>query len=333
MKNKVTIEFTIDESNVGLRIDKVLGQHPQIGTRSRALNLLQSNHVLVNSKVAKPSQNTQLFDHVVATLEVSSDSTEIVPYDFQLDILFEDEDLIVVNKPAGLVVHPAAGHQDDTLVNALVHHTKNLSMKFGENRPGIVHRIDKETSGLLVIAKNDETHASLAAQFKQKTTHRVYFAVVHGALKNTEGTIQSFLARHPVDRKRYASVLDRSKKIIHEFAEGIDGKWAVTRYKLIETVGELSLIRLQLETGRTHQIRVHLSELGHPIVGDSTYGADKKIKSIHSHSIQKDIRDLSRFLLNAAELGFVHPTTKQNLNFKVDWPPADKTLIQKWRFK
>ncbi len=322
--------ITVVDEMVNLRVDKALALDSEIQSRSRASYLIDSGHVLVNNKPVKSSYILKANDIVEISIPEATPS-DLVPYDFKLDILFEDDDVIVVNKPSGLVVHPAAGHAQDTLVNALLAHTKNLSMKFGEERPGIVHRLDKETSGILVVAKNDFAHESLTQQFKDRTTHRVYYAVCLGTAKNLSGTIQSFLTRHPVDRKKYASVIDsEKKKIIDPTAEVESGKWAVTRYEVLKRHSGLSYLKLKLETGRTHQIRVHTSEHGLPIAGDVLYGADKKIKNAQSKYTQDDLRKLNRFLLHAAELAFDHPKSNERMTFKVDWPEADLTLIKKW---
>ena len=324
------LKFDATAEMLDLRLDKAISLHPEIKNRSRATYLLDAGSVLVNGKVAKPSSKLQLGDSIEITFP-DMQSNKITAYDFPLDILFEDEDIIVVNKPPGLVVHPAAGHAQDTLVNALLMHTKNLSMKFGEERPGIVHRIDKDTSGLLVIAKNDEAHENLMLQFKEHTTHRVYYAVALGHARNLSGTYQSWLARHPVDRKRYSSLVDKEKKIIRDPEAEVEiGKWAVTHYETLARKSGLSYLKLRLETGRTHQIRVHLAEDGLSIAGDHIYGSDKKIGKAEAKKTKEDLRDLKRFLLHAGELGFTHPRTGKRLNFKVDWPTEDLKLIKSW---
>lgn len=314
----------------GLRLDKAIALLEEIGTRSRASHLIEHSSVLLNGKVAKSSAIVKENDLIEISLP-QAEPGELQPYDLKLDVLFEDEDLIVINKPAGLVVHPAAGHVNDTLVNALLAHTDDLSMKFGEERPGIVHRLDKETSGVIVVAKNDKTHESITAQFKERSTHRIYFAVCLGTAKNLQGTIKSFLARHPTDRKRYASVLGSDKKNLQDKENPPSiGKWAVTHYDVLSRKSGITYLKLKLETGRTHQIRVHLSESGLPIAGDSLYGADKKLKNIEARILQEDIRNLPRFLLHAAELGFTHPRTQERLTFKQDWPEDIQTLLKKW---
>ncbi|WP_415061712.1 RluA family pseudouridine synthase [Bdellovibrio sp.] len=314
----------------GLRLDKAIALIAEIGTRSRASHLIESNSVLLNGKSAKPSVLVKEHDLIEVTLPAPV-PTDLQPYDYKLDVLFEDEDLIVINKPSGLVVHPAAGHTQDTLVNALLAHTDDLSMKFGEERPGIVHRLDKETSGVLVVAKNDKSHEALTSQFKERSTHRIYYAVCLGTAKNLRGDITSFLARHPTDRKRYASVLGADRKPLQDKENPPSiGKWALTHYEVLSRKSGLSYLKLKLETGRTHQIRVHLSESGLPIAGDLLYGADKKIKTVEARSTQDEIRALSRFLLHAAELAFTHPRTQERMSFEKDWPEDIQVLLKKW---
>ncbi|KYG67487.1 pseudouridylate synthase [Bdellovibrio bacteriovorus] len=314
----------------GLRLDKALSLRQEIGTRSRAGHLIDSSLVTVNGKSAKSSLALKAGDRVEVAMPAPT-PTELQPYDLKLDVLFEDQDLIVINKPAGLVVHPAAGHAHDTLVNALISHTDDLSMKFGEERPGIVHRLDKETSGVIVIAKNDSTHEALTAQFKERSTHRVYFAVCIGTARNFSGVFKSFLARHPIDRKRYASVPGPDRKPLQDKDHPPEiGKWAVTHYEVLNRKSGLSYLKLKLETGRTHQIRVHLSENGLSIAGDTLYGADKKIRSIEAKAVQEDVKKLPRFLLHAAELGFTHPRTQERMSFQQDWPEDIQALLKKW---
>lgn len=314
------------EDMSGVRIDKALGSLPEIGSRSRAESLITSELVFVNDKVASSSLKLKLNQKVVVNFPEPTTS-DLKALALKLDIIFEDEDLLVINKPAGLVVHPAAGHAEDTLVNALIHQVPNLSMGFGEERPGIVHRLDKDTSGLLVVAKNDKTHEALAAQFKEKTTHRIYEALVVGRPFPQIGKIQSYLARHPTDRKRYASCLGADRKIIRHFGVATPGKWAVTHYEVLQTLTEskknpaVSKIRLRLETGRTHQIRVHLSELGWPIVADPIY--NKKPRPL-------DFLDFPRLALHAGELGFVHPRTGESMMFKQAWPSPEAELIEQF---
>ena len=321
-KNKF-FKFIANPTDIGQRLDKWLADQSElkehIPTRSFTKSLFEKNLVKINNKVSRSSTVLKLNDVIEVEIPIT-ESIGLVAYDFKLDIIFEDADLIVVNKPSGLVVHPAVGHEQDTLVNALINHTSQLSMK-NELRPGIVHRIDKETSGLLVIAKNDQSHENLSNQFKNKTTHRVYYAIVDGNLKTKKATVSSYLARHLTDRKRYASIKINNQIMTHFDPNFEKGKWAVTHYELIKEASKLSYIKVQLETGRTHQIRVHLSEHVKPLVGDLTYGYSAKKYKEYS---------LKRFYLHAAELGFDHPKTGEKMLFKSDWPSEDLKLIQSW---
>lgn len=322
-----TVQFEITPELAGLRIDKALVACPEVATRSQASRLISLGRVKLNGTAVKASHPAESGD--VYELEIPvAEATELVPYEFPLDIVYEDDQLIVVNKPAGLVVHPAYGHLHDTLVNALLHHTTALSMGFNEQRPGLVHRIDKGTSGLLVIAKNDEAQRFLAMQFQRKTTHRVYWAVTVGVPKPREGTIRSFLRRHPDDRKRVASVPEAAPGAEQE------GKSAVTHYRVLKHhPAGLALVELKLETGRTHQIRVHLSENGTPIAGDETYGGMKRLKSVNSPRVREIVAKSGRFALHAAELGFVHPTTQEKLLFAAGWPDDLKPLVEHLGFE
>ena len=328
---RLSLQFQLDESYLGQRIDQVAALVWNDFSREKLKQWMKDGHLLVNGNIVKPKYRCE--GNELLTLEVELEAqTSSQPENIPLNIVYEDDDIIVINKPSGLVVHPAAGHAQDTLVNALIFHTKSLSMKFGEQRPGIVHRLDKETSGVLVVAKNDRAHENLTRQFKERTIHRIYHAVTIGLPKPQKGVIQSYLARHPGDRKKYASVLGPDKKI-QTTKEPISdiGKWASTTYEVLTSSGGLSYCKLKLETGRTHQIRVHLSEKGCPIVGDIVYGADKKAKALESKNKQVEIKKLNRFLLHATELGFAHPTTGNYLSFSKDWPDEIQDLLTLWK--
>lgn len=284
----------VPEHAAGERLDRWLGTLDVIASRSRASTLIDRGLVTLGGRKLKAS--FRLPAHAAIQIEIpASEPSDLRPLASPLDILHEDEDIIVVNKPAGLVVHPAAGHFQDTLVNILLHHTRDLAMGFAENRPGIVHRIDRDTSGILVVAKNDSAHRGLAIQFQEKTVHRIYWAIVAGVPSRPAGTIQSRLARHPADRKRFASTKNEN------------GKIAVTHFKLRKKSGDSSWIECKLETGRTHQIRVHMSELGHPILGDPVYGGKFK-------------RSAPRLALHACVLGIQHPRTQEPMFFQLPWP-------------
>jgi 23S rRNA pseudouridine1911/1915/1917 synthase len=310
---------------VGLRIDKALAQHNEIGSRSQAALLISRGSVLLNGHSIKSSHKTLIGDIYTVKIDILSPS-EILPYEFELDIVYEDDDLLVINKPSGLVVHPAAGHRNDTLVNALVFHSKTLAAGSADIRPGVVHRIDKETSGLIVVAKTDVAMRSLSAQFKKKSVHRVYWAVCYGIFKQPTGTIKSHLRRHPNDRKKFSS----DKK--HASASPT-GKLAITHYRAIKSIPSgLSLVHCQLETGRTHQIRVHLSELGHPIVADSIYCTSHRARSSNSIKLKKSLATCPHLMLHAAELGFTHPTTNKVMKFSVGWPKESQPFLKSIEF-
>ena len=319
MENKPSQDFehvvlTISNDLAEQRIDKALASIPQIATRSQASRLIQSGRVRINDRVLKPSYHTKVGDRIDIDIPLTTTS-ELVPYEFPLTVPYEDEAFLIVDKPAGLVVHPACGHPQDTLVNALLYYTKDLSLGFNEQRPGLVHRIDKDTSGLLVVAKTEEAHRAIALQFQKKTTHRLYRAIAFGKFAAESGAIRSNLKRHPLDRKRVAS--------------SDDGRPAVTHYNIVSFhPSGVSLVELRLETGRTHQIRVHLSEKGHPIIGDHIYGADKRLKSLKSPSLRKLIEEMPRFALHAMELGFLHPTSKKFMKFAAPWPQDLLPIIE-----
>lgn len=316
METTETIHLTIEDSVQNQRIDKVLSSVSAIGSRTQAQYLISRGAVLLKGKPIKASHITSLGETFEILIPIVSSEAPLSGYDIPLEILFEDEDVLVVNKPAPLVVHPSHGHTDKTLVNALVFHAKNLSMGFAEKRPGIVHRLDKETSGLLVIAKNNFSQEFLAHQFKERSIKRKYLALVYGHFKSPQGRIETLLNRHPVQRKRFAS-------------HPTNGKVAITHFKVLgESIRGFSLVECQLETGRTHQIRVHLSEGGHPIVADSLYGSDGRAKSLKSGVLRKRIMEMDRICLHAKELGFVHPKTRETLFFEVD-PPSDILDLKK----
>ncbi|MCB0356266.1 MAG: RluA family pseudouridine synthase [Bdellovibrionales bacterium] len=318
--------FIINHELTGLRLDKALATHPQIRTRSRAAKLIQMQKVTLKDQQVKASQIVEMGQTFKLEIPVEA-STELTPYDFKLDIFFEDENLIVINKPHGLVVHPAHGHENHTLVNALIHHCKYLSMGFAEKRPGIVHRLDKDTSGLMVAAKNDFAHEALAKQFKAKTVTRRYKAICYSQPRTLSGRIESSLIRHPIHRKKFCS-----ENLVDKVSA--KGKWAVTNYHVAKTYKEqISLIYCQLETGRTHQIRIHLSEMGVPIINDPIYLSSSKKKVVQAKELKLLIEKTQRLALHAFELGFVHPTTNEELYFKCNWPKDLQPLVNYLEFE
>ena len=282
------------------RIDKVLTSlEPEI-TRSRLKNLINDGHVTVNGQAVKPKYKVQAGDKI-SLVKPEPQSLELTPENIPLDIVYEDDDVIVVNKPQGMVVHPAPGHPNHTLVNALLYHSP-LSTINGTFRPGIVHRIDKDTSGLLMVAKNDLAHQSLAEQLRNKTNKREYLALVYGQIKEDEGTIDAPLGRNPQDRKKQAVVKG--------------GRHAVTHFKVMKRYDNFTLVKCILETGRTHQIRVHMKYIGHPLVGDPLYGPRKVIG--------KDGQ-----FLHAALLGFKHPRTGEEMVFEAPLPENFQKMLDK----
>ena len=285
--------ITAEES--GERIDALLARSLPEFTRSRLQKLIEAGRVTVGNVPVKKNYRCCAGDIISVELP-SLESAELTPQDIPLDIVYEDDDLIVVNKPRGMVVHPAPGHADGTLVNALLWHCgDSLSGIGGERRPGIVHRIDKDTSGLLIVAKNDFSHQALSFQLADHSLYRVYEAVVHGRFKAPSGTVDKPIGRHPIDRKRMA-VTDKNSK------------YAVTHWELLHTYSAFSHIRCRLETGRTHQIRVHMAHIGHPLLGDGLYGAPSPEKG------------LSGQCLHARMLRFVHPRTGEDVTLEAPLP-------------
>ncbi|AMV61509.1 RluA family pseudouridine synthase [Pediococcus damnosus] len=294
----LTHELTIQDQQG--RIDKVLAEAFPDLTRSHIQSLIKRDRILVNGEKIKNKYQVKTGDQIEVQ-DSDTQPTELEPEDIPLDIVYEDDDVIVVNKPQGMVVHPAAGHPNHTLVNALLFHSPLATIN-GEFRPGIVHRIDKDTSGLLMVAKNDKAQQSLSAQLKAKTNTRLYIALVHGNIKEDNGKIDAPIGRSPKDRKKQAIVAD--------------GRPAVTHFKVLKRYGEYTLIQCKLETGRTHQIRVHLKYIGHPVAGDPLYGPRKTLKG-------------NGQFLHASVLGFKQPTTNKYLEFEAPLPAIfQKTL--KW---
>lgn len=310
-----SIKIIVDEEIAERRADNGLNDLGIRETRSQVRKLFDHKLITINGHPIKPSRLLALGEEITITLPVEQKS-ELEPYNYPLEIIHEDEDVIVVNKPSGLVVHPACGHKNDTLINALIYHQITLSPGSSQFRPGLVHRIDKDTSGLLVLAKNEAAHTHLAKQFERKTTHRKYEAIVFSHLKEKSGTITSHLVRSSNDRKKFTSTQEEK------------GKRAVTHYSTLREGAHFSLLELQLETGRTHQIRVHLSSLQHPIVGDDTYGGKKRAHNLASQKLKHYIQKMERFALHAKQLGFVHPKTKEQLLFTSDWPEDMTELFE-----
>lgn len=281
-------------------------------TRSAALRLIETGMVTVNGAPQKPSLKLKGGEQVCVAIPPPAPAGAVAE-DIPLEILYEDSDVIVINKPAGMTVHPGAGQSCGTLVNALLGHCRDLSGIGGEMRPGIVHRIDKDTSGVLLAAKNDRSHQHLAHQFKEHTITRIYCALVFGSPKTDSGKIESAIGRHPVDRQRMSS------KARH-------GKHAVTHWKVLARYPGVTLLQLRLQTGRTHQIRVHLSEAGFPLVGDQLYGSSGRLAGVANTRVRAVLKGMHRQALHAKTLGFIHPTSGEYLKFDTDLP-EDMALI------
>ncbi|MFA9398998.1 MAG: RluA family pseudouridine synthase [Clostridiaceae bacterium] len=294
--------YSVLEGNVGKRLDVFLTEKQEDKSRSYIQNIIDQGNVEVNNKKEKTGYKIKLNDQVELCIpEVKS--LNVDAEDIPLDIIYEDGEVIVINKKQGMVVHPAVGNYSGTLVNALLNHCNDLSGINGITRPGIVHRIDKDTSGILVVAKNDFSHNKLAAQLKEHTMNRVYYCLVHGNIKVESGIVDKPLGRHKTERKKMA-IID-------------NGKRAVTHYRVLERLNGYSYIECILETGRTHQIRVHMASLGHPIVGDKVYGYKKEKFKLNGQ------------MLHAKILGFIHPKTGEYMEFNCELPSYFKEILKK----
>ncbi len=317
--------LTVDKGQTLLRIDKFLTNRIEGISRNRIQAAADAGTILVNGTAVKSSYKVKPLDRISIVMPYPVREVEIVPEDIPLDILYEDDDLIIVNKAAGMVVHPGHGNYSGTLVNALTYHLKELPLfQSGDMRAGLVHRIDKNTSGILVIAKSERTHVHLAKQFFDHTIDRVYHALVWGDLEYDEGTITGNIGRSPKDRTKMAV-----------FPDGDQGRHAVTHYKVLERLGYVNLIECRLETGRTHQIRVHMQHIGHPLFNDERYGGDRILKgttfSKYKQFVENCFQQLPRHALHAYSLGFVHPATGQYIHFKSDLPDDMRTVVDRWR--
>lgn len=284
------------------RLDIFLKEKLPHLSRSRIKTLIEEGYVLVNLKSSKPSYKVKKGEKIKVIIP-PCEEPDIQPKEIPFEILYEDEDIAIINKPSGLVVHPAVGHKDDTLVHGLLMKLKNLSGIGGKIRPGIVHRLDKDTSGVMVIAKNDYTHKKLITAFKERLIEKVYIAVVYGKLVQKKGKIETFIGRHPKARKKMAVLKE--------------GKIAITCYETLEEFKQSSLVLAKPITGRTHQIRLHFSHIGHPVLGDPIYGGIK-------HNIPKP----PRLMLHAYEISFEHPRTQQKMSFKAPIPEEFQNYIQ-----
>jgi 23S rRNA pseudouridine1911/1915/1917 synthase len=315
--------FDVPKGQLLLRIDKFLMNLIPNATRNKIQNAASAGDIYVNDIPVKSNYRVKPFDVVRIMLSHPPFENRVDPENIPLNIVYEDEALLLINKPADFVVHPGHGNYTGTLVNALAYHFENLPMNSSE-RPGLVHRIDKDTTGLLVIAKTEAAMTHLAKQFEAKTTEREYIAIVWGTIKEDEGTIEGNIARHVKDRMQMAV-----------FEDPTIGKPAVTHYKVLERFGYVTLVSCILETGRTHQIRVHMKHIGHPLFNDARYGGDLILKGTtftkYKQFIDNCFKILPRQALHAKTLGFVHPTTGEMMRFDTELPQDMQDCIEKWR--
>lgn len=315
--------FEASKGQSALRVDKFLMNMIENTTRNKIQQAAENGSILVNDVAVKSNYKVKAGDVVRLVLAHPTYEQLLTPENIPLDIVYEDDQLLVINKPAGMVVHPGHGNYSGTLVNALAYHFENLPMNSSE-RPGLVHRIDKDTSGLLVVAKTDFAMAYLTKQFAEKTSEREYVALVWGNIEEDEGTVEGNIGRHDTNRMRMA---------VHESDE--KGKHAVTHYKVLERFGYVTLVSCQLETGRTHQIRVHMKHIGHTLFNDERYGGDSILKGTtftkYKQFVENCFKVLPRQALHAKTLGFEHPVTKEFLRFDSPIPQDLQECIDKWR--
>lgn len=321
------LAINIDKGQEPLRIDKFLMSRIEGATRNKIQQAIDDEMVLVNNKPVKSNYKVKAFDNVVVFDNRSPESSEIIPQNIPLDITYEDDAVLVINKPAGMVVHPGSGNPDGTLVNAVAWHLKKQNPDLNETllpRFGLVHRIDKNTSGLLVMAKTQKVMSDLAKQFFNHTVHRRYIALVWGDMENDEGTIVAHVGRH-----------QRFRKLFTAYPDGDHGKDAITHYKVLARYNYVSLVECRLETGRTHQIRVHMQLIGHPLFNDDFYDGDKIVKGTvftkYKQFVDNCFALCQRQALHAKELGFTHPVTLQPVHFESELPQDMKAVIEKWK--
>jgi 23S rRNA pseudouridine1911/1915/1917 synthase len=312
------MSFTVNKCQCGQRLDIFLAQSDAAISRSHVKCVIEEGDVLVNGIIPKVSQRLKDGDVIVLTQRPPQEATAL-PQNIPLDIVYEDAAIIVINKPAGMVVHPAPGNADNTLVNALLFHCHDLSGIGGVLRPGIVHRLDKDTSGLIVAAKSDDAHRHLSAQFEKHEVHKKYLALVWGNTKDKQGEIVKPVGRHTIDRKKMSTNTKR-------------GKEAITFWKVIERFDVATLLEVEIKTGRTHQIRVHLSDLRYPLIGDAVYGsAANRIQNIANPALKAQIKAFNRQALHAAYLSFIHPLTGKRVEFNTDMPQDMADLCAQFR--
>lgn len=305
--------LTVEPDQAGLRLDSFLASHLKDISRTRVQHAIQDGDILINQLVSKPSYRMRDGDQIEIDLP-EPPPVELIPEAIPLSMIYEDDDLIVVDKPAGMVVHPGAGIESGTLANALVHHFNSLSKVAGSIRPGIVHRLDKDTSGLLVVAKNDLAHQRLSDQFREREVFKIYIALVYGRVSKERGEIEARIGRGTHNRTRMAVL------------KGGAGRPAHTIYEAAKRYQDFTLLRVQIKTGRTHQIRVHLSHIGHPVVGDVSYGSGRN-NSINNVAIKRAVQSLGRHFLHSTELAFNHPRSGERLEFNSPLPTELTALL------
>lgn len=319
--------ITIDKGQEPLRIDKFLTNRIEGATRNKLQQAMNLGMVLVNGSPVKPNYKVKPSDSIIIYSDMSPDETDVVPEKMDLDIVYEDADLMIINKPAGMVVHPGSGNYSGTLLNGVSYYLQQQNPSISEDvlpRFGLVHRIDKNTSGLLVLAKTDKAMRQLAKQFFDHTVKRQYVALVWGDVENDTGTIIAHVGRHL-----------RFRKLFEAYPEGDHGKDAITHYKVLERFGYVTLVQCVLETGRTHQIRVHMKHIGHPLFNDDFYGGDKIVKGTiytkYKQFVDNCFQICKRQALHAKTLGFIHPTTGEEIFFDAPLPEDMEQVIEKWR--
>jgi 23S rRNA pseudouridine1911/1915/1917 synthase len=319
--------FTIDKGQEPYRVDKFLMNRLEGATRNKLQRAINVGLVLVNNKEIKQNYKVKPYDQIVIYSDLSPESTEIVPENIPLNIVFEDDDIIIINKPAGMVVHPGSGNYNGTLLNGIAWYLQQKIPDLSEDvlpRFGLVHRIDKNTSGLLVLAKNDKTMRHLAKQFYDHTVKRKYMALVWGDVENDSGTIVAHVGRNL-----------RHRKLFEAYPEGDHGKEAITHFTVLERFNYVTLVQCILETGRTHQIRVHMKYIGHPLFNDDFYGGDKIVKgtifSKYKQFVENCFMICQRQALHAKTLGFIHPGTGKEVFFETELPADMSQIIEKWR--
>jgi 23S rRNA pseudouridine1911/1915/1917 synthase len=317
--------FKVEKGQQPLRIDKYLMNFVENATRNKIQQAAKDGSIFVNGTPVKSNYKVKPYDHITVKFEHPPHEYLLVAEDIPIDIVYEDDELLVVNKPAGMVVHPGHGNYSGTLINGLIYHFENLPNN-SSNRPGLVHRIDKDTSGLLVVAKTEQAMAHLSNQFAEKTSEREYVALVWGNIEEDEGTVEGHIGRHPKNRLQ---------NTVYEGDEAYKGKPAVTHYKVLERLGYVTLVSCKLETGRTHQIRVHMKHIGHTLFNDERYGGEKILKGTtftkYKQFVENCFKVLPRQALHAKTLGFEHPTSGKWLSFTSEIPVDMQLCIEKWR--